>query len=81
MNLSTRTPKVELLLRPREILTLQESQHGFAIECKEGLVWVTCNGDSKDHMLFGGKRFIPKTRGNVVIEAINDACVDIEEPA
>jgi len=81
MNLTSKTAKVELLLHPREILTLNDSQHRLAVECKEGLIWVTCAGDSRDHMLFSGRRYVAETRGSLVIEAIDDACVDIEEPA
>jgi len=79
MNLTSRTPKVEVLLHPRDVLTLNESQHRMAIECKEGLIWVTCTGEHQDYMLRAGKRYVPRTKGNIVIEAIDDACVDIEE--
>jgi len=81
MNLVSGTPRVEVLLQPRNVLTLNEVHHGMAIECKEGLIWVTCTGDAKDYMLQAGKRYIPRTKGSVVIEAIDTACVDIEEPA
>jgi hypothetical protein len=79
MNLTSRTPKVEVLLHSRDVLTLNESQHRMAIECKEGLIWVTCTGEHQDYMLRAGKRYVPRTKGNIVIEAIDDACVDIEE--
>ena len=81
MNLSTKNPKVELLLHPRDVLTLNNVHHGMAIECKDGILWVTCSGEYEDHMLRAGRRYISKNTGNVVIEAINEACVDIEEPS
>ena len=81
MNLVSRTPRVEVVLQPRDVLTLNETQHGMAIECKEGLIWVTCTGDARDRVLQAGKRYVPQTKGSVVIEAIDKACVDIEEPA
>ena len=81
MNLVSRTPKVEVLLHAHDVLTLNETQHRMAIECKEGLIWVTCTGDARDHMLQAGKRYVPQTKGSVVIQAIDEACVDIEEPA
>jgi hypothetical protein len=79
MNLTSRTPKVEVVLHPHEVLTLNESHSGMAIECKEGIIWVTCTGEHQDYMLRAGKRYVPKSKGDVVIEAIADACVDIEE--
>jgi Protein of unknown function (DUF2917) len=79
MNLSSRTPRIELLLHPRQVLNLDNRQRRMAIECKNGLVWVTCAGEHQDHILRAGKSYIPRTRGNVVIEAIDNAHVDIVE--
>ena len=79
MNLMSRTPRIELLLQPREVLSLDNSQHRMAIECKNGVIWVTCAGEHRDHILHAGKSYIPQTKGSVVIEAIDEACVDIAE--
>jgi hypothetical protein len=79
MNLNSTTPKLELHLHSRQLLTLENTQHHMAIECKEGVVWVTCAGDRQDYMLRSGRRFEPKTNGELVIEAIDEARVDIEE--
>jgi hypothetical protein len=81
MNLSTKTQKVELVLRPHEVLTLHNIHNGMAIECRNGLIWVTCSGQHQDYMLRPGHRYAPQGSGNVVIEAIDDACVDIEDPS
>ena len=79
MNLNSTTPKLEMLLHSHQLLTLNNSRHNVAIECKEGVVWVTAAGEYEDYVLSAGKRYEPKTRGEVVIEAINEACLDIEE--
>jgi hypothetical protein len=79
MNLTSKTPKIELLLKPRQILDLEETEHRMAIECKSGVLWVTHSGEKQDYMLKAGKRFTSKTKGKIVIEAINQACVNIEE--
>jgi hypothetical protein len=79
MNLNSKTNKLELLLRSHQLLTLKNAHHKMAIECKEGVIWVTSSGDHQDYMLGAGKRYVPKTSGEVVIEAIDEACVDIEE--
>ena len=78
MNLVSRTPRIELLLQPHEVLNL-DNQERMAIECKNGVVWVTCAGETKDHILQAGRRYVPQTKGNVVIQAIDEARVDIEE--
>jgi len=79
MNLTSKTPRIELLLRRREVLNLDNSQHRMAIECKNGVIWVTCTGEAQDHILQAGRRYVPKTRGPIVIEAIDEARVNIEE--
>lgn len=79
MNLTSRTPRVELLLHSRQVLNLDNSQDQMAIECKNGVIWVTCAGEYQDHILRAGRRLVPKTKGTVVIEAIDESRVDIEE--
>ena len=79
MNLTSKNPRIELLLHPRQVLSLDNRQHRMAIECKNGVIWVTCAGEAGDHILHAGRSYIPQTKGNVVIEAIDEACVDIAE--
>jgi hypothetical protein len=79
MNLISKTPRIELLLHPHQVLDLDNIQHRMAIECKSGVLWVTHSGENQDFMLRAGRRYISKTRGKIVIEAINEACLDIEE--
>lgn len=79
MNLTSKTPRIELLLQPRQVLNLDTTQHRMAIECKNGVIWVTCAGEHKDYILDAGSRYIPNAKGSIVIEAIDEACVDIEE--
>jgi hypothetical protein len=80
MNLSSQTRKIELLLKKHQLLSLNEAQPRMAIECQNGVIWVTCSGENQDYILRAGRRYVPKTPGNVVIEALDDARVDIEEP-
>ncbi len=78
MNLMSTTPRIELVLHPREVLNLDNNPQ-MAIECKNGVIWVTCAGEHQDHILAAGRRYVPKTKGSIVIEAIDESCVDIEE--
>ena len=79
MNLVSKTPRIELLLQPHELLSLNNRQQPVAVACKNGVVWVTCEGEARDQILRAGRRYVPKTKGSIVIEAIDEACVDIEE--
>jgi hypothetical protein len=79
MILSSKTPKIELFLRPREVLSLDNRQHHMAIECKNGVIWVTRTGGHKDHILNAGERYIPASSGSIVIEALDESQVNIVE--
>ncbi len=78
MNLTSKTPRIELLLHPHQVLNL-DNQHRMAIECKNGVIWVTSTGEYQDYMLCAGKRYMPRTKGTVVIEALDESRVEIEE--
>jgi hypothetical protein len=79
MNIHPQTNKLELLLKKHQLLTVNETQPKMAIECKEGVIWVTHAGDRQDYMLRAGRHYVPRGKGSLVIEALDDACVDIEE--
>lgn len=79
MNLMSKTPKIELLLQPHELLSLNNRRQPVAFSCKNGVVWITCEGEARDQVLRAGRRYTPKTKGSIVIEAISEACIDIEE--
>ena len=80
MNITSRSRKVQLLLKKHQLVTLDQMQPKMAIECKTGVIWVTHSGDPRDYVLRAGRTCLPNGRGSLIIEAIDDACVDIEEP-
>jgi hypothetical protein len=75
----SRTPRIELFLHPRELLNLDNRRHRTTIACKNGVIWVTCDGEHYDHILYPGWRYTPRSKGSIVIEAIDEACVEFEE--
>jgi len=79
MNLTSKTPKIELLLQSSQMVNLDNRKQPLAVSCKNGVVWVTCEGEWRDQVLEAGKRYIPNTKGSIVIQAIGEACIDIEE--
>lgn len=80
MNIRPQAHKLELILKKRQLLSLNEVQPHMAIECKQGVIWVTHSGEQQDYILRPGRQYLPKGKGSLVIEAIDDACVNIEEP-
>ena len=60
---------MELLLNKRELLDLGENLHGVSIVCREGRCWITQAGDSRDHILGVGDRFVVNNSGQLIITA------------
>jgi hypothetical protein len=79
MNIISKPGKIELLMKQRQLLKLDEAQPRMAIECQQGVLWVTSSGDYRDHMLIPGQRYTPVENSRVVIEALDDARLDIAE--
>jgi hypothetical protein len=79
MNFISQTNQIELMLKSKQMLSLKEAQPGMAIECKQGLIWITSHGDFTDYILNPGERFQPRFTGPVTIEAIDDALLNIAE--
>ena len=79
MNIISKTSNIELLMKRRQLLKLEEAQPRMAIECKQGVIWVTSSGDYRDHMLSAGQCYVPVKKSQVIIEALYDARVDIAE--
>ncbi len=73
------THQIELMLKRKQMLSLAEAQPGLAIECKQGVIWITYAGDFTDYILNPGERFQPRFTGPVTIEALDDACLNIAE--
>ena len=80
MNIQPQTHTLELILKKHQLLTLNDVQPKMAIECKEGVIWVTRSGDWTDYWLSAGRHYLPKGTGSVVIQAMDDTRVAIEEP-
>ena len=79
MNIQSKGHKVQLVLNKHQLVTLNEAQPKMAIECRTGVIWVTHSGDLRDYVLEAGRSCVPNGSGDLLIEAIDDARVDIEE--
>jgi hypothetical protein len=52
--------------------------HTLSINCKLGTVWITQEGDTKDHLLKSGEVFETLEEGLVVMQSLSDcSCVEI----
>ena len=71
---------MEILLGRDESFTIAENGKGILVVCREGALWITQAGDTRDHLLNAGERYIVRGSGVVVIEALRPAELRIERP-
>ncbi|HET6847093.1 MAG TPA: DUF2917 domain-containing protein [Anaerolineales bacterium] len=79
MNIATPTKTVRLVLKKHQLVALRGARSRVAINCNDGVLWITNSNDNRDHILIASDKFSPRRKGNVLIEALRDSAVDIEE--
>lgn len=73
MNAKRLPDRADFALRPHEVIEFDHLRPGAGFECRQGILWLTCDGDLHDHVLEPGQRFIPSRRGRIVIEAMRES--------
>ena len=48
-----------------------------AIMCREGVVWITQNGDVQDHVIAAGEMFLISQSGKVIAQALENARIEV----
>jgi hypothetical protein len=76
MQLNVRKP--ELALDTGQILTLDDAE-GLRILARKGAVWVTEEGDVKDHIVGPGDTLIVAHPGRTVVQALQPSWISIGE--
>jgi hypothetical protein len=56
-----------------KLLNLGKGLVGHVIRCVSGTLWVTQEGDSRDHFLAAGEEFVIEAPGVVVVQALAPA--------
>ena len=79
MNTTTRTNKVRMTLKKHQLLSLRGTKPHVAIKCRDGVLWITNSNDNRDHIIIASEKFSPRRKGNVLIQAMRDSRIDIEE--
>lgn len=62
-------------LRGGEIVRITKNRGFCAVQCFAGALWITQEGDSKDHLILDGDEFEITRRGLTVVEALQEAAV------
>jgi hypothetical protein len=67
-------------LHKGELWRLGEDMRGLGIQCAEGALWVTQQGDPRDYVLGPGEQFVITRHGVVVVQAIRESHLRIAPP-
>lgn len=70
---------MELLLKGGEIVTIDKKMNGCTIQCRSGLLWITQEGDTRDHVIYAGERMKIESKGRVVVSAAKASSFSIGE--
>ena len=76
MELNVKTPV--LALEEGQLLTLDDAE-GLRILARSGTVWVTEEGDRKDHIVGPGDTLIVAHPGRTIVQALQPAWISIGE--
>lgn len=67
-------------LAHRKVLDLRD-RTGDRVECLDGSVWITQDGDPRDVVLDAGESFTLDRPGTALVYALEDARVVVQRPA
>jgi hypothetical protein len=66
---------MDIFLAQNEVLRIEGDLLGISVQCRDGIIWLTQVGDSRDHFLQAGDRLVITCKGPVVLEAHSRAQV------
>jgi len=66
-------PEIQTLARGETVSFWASGEPVVRLTCLTGILWITCEGDFQDYFLTSGQQFIPRSRGQVVINALSPA--------
>lgn len=76
MNIRLRTPL--LALEPGQVVTLDDAQ-GTRIVARSGTVWVTEEGEARDHIVAPGDALVVARSGRTVVQALQAAWISLAD--
>ncbi len=76
MNIQLRTPL--LALEPGQVVTLDDAQ-GTRIVARSGTVWVTEEGEARDHIVAPGDALVVARPGRTVVQALQAAWISLAD--
>lgn len=73
-------PVEEVGLSPGDLWRIEGDNRWRMIVCLQGRVWITQERDLEDYVLGAGEMFIVTQPGKVLVQALDDSCIEITSP-
>jgi hypothetical protein len=70
-------PAAEVELRAHELWRADGDHRWQVITCQRGMVWITQRRDVRDYVLEAGEVFVITLPGAVLVQALDDACIQL----
>lgn len=74
-------PATELELSTGGLWRMDGDSRWRMVICLRGRVWITQERDLDDYVLTAGEMFIVTQPGKILVQALDDACIQITPPA
>lgn len=75
------TPEKIVTLRDRELFSIKKGRRAMKISCRTGVLWLTREGDSADHLIRAGEQLAVPGGGLILISALEDSVFEIGRTA
>lgn len=64
---------ITISLQPHQVQKLEKVTPGMIVTCDKGIIWLTESNDRQDYALRAGRSVVLKKKGEVLIEAVDEA--------
>jgi Protein of unknown function (DUF2917) len=64
---------MDIVLQHQEMLALPGNRGGVRFSCAAGDLWITQEGDARDHLLRPGQDFATRLPGEIVVTALAES--------
>jgi hypothetical protein len=71
---------VSFNLQQHQVQKLDDVEPGMTVVCDKGIIWLTESNNRQDYALKPGHKVLIREKGEVIIEAINEAHLHIIYP-
>ena len=71
---------VSFNLEQNQVKKLDDVEPGMTVVCDRGVIWLTESNNSQDYALRPGHTVLIREKGQIIIEALKEACLHIVYP-